>query len=133
MGALGGAVYRHPPIPLLSGVSPHPALKAGEPGIRAGDGRGHGAAVSVFIVPGPRPGMESHLACLVRAGRGLGRGLKGTTQSQACSPLFCLVSWGKLACDFPNFVRSFLADIYSLLIQQMCQALFNALLSIISL
>lgn len=54
-------------------------------------------------------------------------------QSQACSPLFCLVSWGKFACDFPNFVSSFLADIYSLLIQQMCQALFNALLSLISL
>lgn len=100
MGALGGAVYRHPPIPLLSGVSPHPALKAGEPGIRAGDGRGHGAAVSVFIVPGPRPGMESHLACLVRAGRGLGRGLKGTTQSQACSPY--PASWGApSACKNP--------------------------------
>lgn len=52
-------------------------------------------------------------------------------QSQACGLLFCLVSWGKFACDFPNFVSSFLADIYSLLIQQMCQALFNALLSII--
>lgn len=53
---------------------------------------GRQAAVSVFIAPGPRSGMESHLACLVRVGRGLGRGLQGTTQSQPCSP--CPASWG---------------------------------------
>lgn len=86
--------------PIAIWASPHPALKAGEPGIRAGDGRGHGAAVSVFIVPGPRPGMESHLARLVRAGSGLGRGLQGTTQSQPCNPY--PASWGApSACKNP--------------------------------